>query len=231
MAAPVVLVHGAWHGAWCWERVIPLLEAQGIRATALNLPTCEPAPATATLADDAATLAAALDALDAPAVVVGHSYGGMVITEGAAGHQRARHLVYVAALMPDSGESTLTLAAATPNPDLIAAIEEQPGGRTSIKPETIGPLFYNDCDDATVAWATRHARSMCNTMGDAATRAAWRGIPSTYVICTGDRTILPELQRGMAARATATIEFATSHSPFASQPALLAGAIAGIARA
>lgn len=209
---------------------MPLLEARGIRTIALDLPTCDPSRRGTTLFDDAETLAAALDALDAPAVIVGHSYGGMVITEGAAGHRNARHLVYLAAFMPDAGESLNSLAS-VPNPGVVGAIAGQPDGRIALNPEAIGRLLYNDCEDATVAWAAERVRSMSGGFGEAVTGVAWRERPSTYVVCTSDRMVLPELQRRMATRASNTIEFPTSHSPFASRPALLADAIAAIATA
>ncbi len=231
MPAPVVLVHGAWHGPWCWERVTPLLEARGIHSVAVGLPTCDPSRAAATLYDDAASLATALDALDAPAVVVGHSYGGMVITQGAAGHPRARHLIYLCAFMPEEGESLDALALSAPNPDLFAAIEAGADQRQSVSADAVGPLFYNDCDGVTVAWAAARLRSMLGGFGEAITRVAWRDLPSTYIVCADDRAIPPDLQRRMAARAADTIEWQTSHSPFASQPALVADTIAAIAGA
>src|SRR5438067_970341 len=104
MAATVVLVHGAWHGAWCWTRVVEGLTARGVDAIAIDLPghgdSTEPL---GDLYGDAASLRAALDALDgSPAVVCGHSYGGAVVSLGAARHAAVRHVVYLAALMLDA---------------------------------------------------------------------------------------------------------------------------------
>ena len=109
MPATIVLVHGAWHGAWCWDRVVEGLAARGVDVVAVDLPghgaSRQPL---GDLHGDAAVVGRALDALDGPAVVCGHSYGGAVISEGAAGHPNVRHLVYLAALMPDAGESCST---------------------------------------------------------------------------------------------------------------------------
>lgn len=210
---------------------MPLLEARGVRCTAVALPTCDPSRTATTIEDDAATLASALDTLGGPAVIVGHSYGGAVMTQGAAGHPNARHLVYLCAFMPDTGESVNTLAGSLPNPDLFAAFVTEPGGRLSIQREAIGPQFYNDCDELTVGWAESRLRSMFGGLGDPVTRVAWRDVPSTYIVCSDDRAIPPDLQRRMSERASSTIEWATSHSPFASQPALVAETIAGIASA
>ena len=229
MTAPVVLVHGAWHGPWCWERVEALLRVRGIESHAVDLPTCQPERTATTLHDDAAMLAVALDALDGSAVVVGHSYGGMVITEGAAGHANARPLVYLAAFMPDKGESMNSLAISEPNPALFGAFGSQ-NGRSVLKPEAIGPVLYGDCDETTIDWAASRVRSMLGGASDAAVEIAWRNTPSTYVVCIQDRTVPPALQRRMAAHAGDVVEWDTSHSPFASRPDLVADLIESLTR-
>jgi pimeloyl-ACP methyl ester carboxylesterase len=230
-AAPAVLVHGAWHGPWCWERVVELLEPRGIEAHLVDLPSMDAgAGRVTTVHDDAAALRQTLDALDRPAVVVGHSYGGMVITEGAAGHANVKHLVYLAAFMPDAGESMIALLMRHPNPELMGAVRAGADGRTTLDPSSIGPGFYNDCDAETVSWAASRMRSMLSD-GNAPVRdAAWRTAPSTYVVCSGDRAILPELQRAMSAHAAHVIEWDASHSPFASQPDRVAALIERLAR-
>lgn len=229
--ATVVLVHGAWHGTWCWQRVEALLHARGITTHAVALPTCLPQPdAPATLADDAAALRATLDALDGPAIVVGHSYGGMVITEGAADHPAVKHLVYLAAFMPDIGETNVDLfLSVEPNQEFFAAIANHDDGWSSIPDQHVRTLFYGDCDDDTVAWASARLVSMRGGR-EPATATAWRAIPSTYVVTTEDRTIRPALQRVMSKHATNVIEWPTSHSPFASQPTLVADLLERLAR-
>jgi pimeloyl-ACP methyl ester carboxylesterase len=104
-------------------------------------------------------------------------------------------------------------------------------GRLTLNPASIGPALYNDCDEDVVAWANERLRSMLTDGADAVTAAAWSAIPSTYVVCTQDRVILPELQRKMAAHADELITWDTSHSPFASQPALVADLVERLARA
>ena len=230
--SPVVLVHGAWHGPWCWDRVTPLLHARGIDTVTVDLPSMDVnAGYVTTVHDDAKTLRAALDALDRRAVVVGHSYGGMVITEGAAEHAKVKHLVYLTAFMPDAGQSLNDLIAIKPLLDLAGMIRLAPDRRSTLDPSCIGPLFYNDCDDDTVAWAAARMRPMLSESNDAVTAAAWRSAPSTYVVCDEDRAIVPELQRHMSEHASEVIEWSTSHSPFASKPELVAGLCERLARA
>jgi pimeloyl-ACP methyl ester carboxylesterase len=230
-AAPVVLVHGAWHGPWCWDRVTPLLRERGIDAIAIDLPSMDVNAGHVTVHDDAKTLRKALDALDRPAVVVGHSYGGGVITEGAADHPMVKRLVYLAAFLPEVGESLNDLFSLVPNPHILGFIKPTDDGRTAPDPAMAGAVFYNDCDEATVAWATQQLRSMNMDGASPATAAAWHALPSTYVVCTQDRIILPELQRRMAERTNETVELDTSHSPFASRPELVADLLERLARA
>ena len=230
--SPVILVHGAWHGPWCWDRVTPLLDARGIEWQALDLPSMQREIDHVTdLHCDAAALRDALDGLDRPAVVVGHSYGGMVITEGAAGHPNARHLVYLAAFMPDAAESLNGLMGQAPNPAFIAGLRVDDERRMALAPEVVGPVLYGDCDEATGRWASQHLRSMQSAGSEAARAAAWHDVPSTYVICARDAAILPELQRSMAKRATNVVEWETSHSPFASRPELVADLLVSLAAA
>src|SRR3954470_8178352 len=110
MSATVVLVHGAWHGAWCFDRVLPLLEKAGVSAVAVDLPGhgADPGPVT-DLHGDADRVRSALDGIAGDAVLLGHSYGGAVITEAGV-HPAVRHLVYLCALALDAGESCMAAA-------------------------------------------------------------------------------------------------------------------------
>jgi pimeloyl-ACP methyl ester carboxylesterase len=219
---PIILVHGAWHGPWCWERVTPLLAARGIETHTVDLTTCCPDVPNASLHDDAAVVRHAIDAVGRDVIVVGHSYGGGVITEGAA-HPAVRRLVYLTAFMLDEEESPLSVMAQHPNPELSSSLVNRPDGRHGLPDAAIRDLFYNDCDDETVRWATSQMRTMsAGGIRDAPTAVAWRTIPSTYVVCTLDRAIPPELQRMFAARASEVVELESGHSPFASMPGRLA---------
>lgn len=229
--AAVVLVHGGWGGAWCWERVTPLLDARGIRWSAVDLPTCSSQPnAPAMLSDDAAVVRAAIDAVGGACVVLGHSYGGVVITEACAGHPSVRRLVYLAAFMPDAGESIGSLfASGEPNSDFLSAISTDADGWFTVSAETARDLFYHDCDADTVGWGTANCRPMRGG-GEPVTTAAWRGIPSTYVIAERDKVILRSLHRTMSARATDAISWDTGHAPYASRPELVADLLERLVR-
>lgn len=230
MAATVVLVHGAWHGAWCWDQVVDQLDARGVPTVALDLPghgaSTEPL---GDLATDAAALRTVLDGLDA-AVVCGHSYGGAVISDGAA-HPAARHLVYLAALLLDAGEScSASVAVAEPDGGtslLDGAIQAGDDGTVTLDPAVAPAALYHDCAPADVARAVaRLGPQAFASLTAEATHAAWRSVPSTYVVCRDDRAIPASLQRQLAARAGTVLEWPTSHSPFLSRPDLVVDLLA-----
>jgi pimeloyl-ACP methyl ester carboxylesterase len=237
MPATVVLVHGAWHGAWCWDRVVDGLRERDIDALALDLPghgdSSEPL---GDLYGDAAALRGTLDTLDGPAVVCGHSYGGAVVSLGAASHPAAKHLVFLAALMLDAGESC---AASVPEPpggapgpelELGRALRFSDDGTTITLDLDVAPgAFYADCSPSDTAWAVERlgghpAASLRQTIDT----AAWRDIPSTYVICEDDRALPVWLQRVLSERATNVVTWPTSHSPFLSRPELVVDLLADL---
>ncbi len=241
MTATVVLVHGAWHGAWCFDPVMPLLQGAGIDAIAIDLPGHgdDPGPL-GDLHGDAARVTETLDRIDGDVVLVGHSYGGAVITEAGV-HPNVRHLVYLCAFAIDAGESCMSAAIELSaehdisfdgdGPSLADAIVAQPDGTSTINPEVAAACFYDDCDPAVAnAAVARLGPQPVVTLGDTPTAVAWRERPSTYAVCTDDLAVPPALQRAMAARCTTSVEWPTSHSPFLSAPALVADLATGLAR-
>ena len=234
-AATVVLVHGAWHGAWCWDEVVAMLEDDGVTAVAVDLPGHgESGDPFGDLHDDAAAVRRAIDGLGgAPVVLCGHSYGGAVITEAGA-HPDVRHLVYLCAFNLDEGETCMTAAtdANMASTDLATSLQlDGTGERITIDPDRIVDTFYADCAPDVAAWATsKLGPHPLVTIQQTPTAIAWRDRPSTYAVCTEDRAIHPELQYALAARATHMVEWATSHSPFLSQPDLVAALLATLAR-
>jgi pimeloyl-ACP methyl ester carboxylesterase len=221
MDRTVVLVHGAWHGAWCWEGVIPPLDAAGVPVVAVDLPSVS--SPTATLHDDAACVRAALDAIDGKVVLVGHSYGGVVISEAGV-HPRVAQLVYLCAFALDVGESTQenSLTGGDGPSDLGAAIALADGVLT-IDAEQGAAAFYHDCSPEAAGAAIARLRPQSFTaLSGKVEAAAWREKPATYVVCTEDRALPVALQRSNAARVGESIDWPTSHSPFLSRPELVA---------
>jgi pimeloyl-ACP methyl ester carboxylesterase len=235
--ATVVLIHGAWHGAWCWDRVVPLLDAEDTPAVAVDLPghgaSTEPL---GVLYTHVAFVRDVLDAIDGPVVLCGHSYGGAVISEAAAGVDSVRHLVYLCAIVPDVGEPLDGVMADTVTPqqgrsELSDAMQMHDDGTMTLDLDASVPVFYADCADDDIAAARKQISAhSAASFGQPLRAAAWHDIPSTYVICTEDRAISPEFQRALATRTTTSVEWPTSHSPFFSRPDLLADLLIGLAR-
>ena len=226
----IVLVHGAFHGAWCFERVVPLLRDAGVNVIAVDLPGHgdDPGPFT-DLHGDAARVRSVLDAQDGPVVLLGHSYGGAVVTE-AGDHPAVAHLVYLCALALDEGEACSTVWVTDEEGTGIAgALVDRGDGTATLAPEGAARSLYNDCDDSTVAWAlARLGPQPLQNMAEVPAAVAWRGRPSTYVVCTADCAVPPTLQRALAKRCTTSVEWPTSHSPFLSRPELVADLLVGL---
>jgi len=216
----VMLVHGAFHGPWCFEEVIPGLEARGVRVVAPEL-------ALAGAAEDAADVRDLITGVDDDVLLLGHSYGGMVISRAAVGQDRVRHLVYLCALMTEGSEG---LPVGVPTPAMGEAIKIDETGAW-VDPAGAVDAFYADCSPATAAAAVARLRPMPASAlaADSGTPAAWRTIPSTYVVCSLDHTIHPDDQRAMAQRATEMVEWDASHSPFYSQPDLVVALLSDLA--
>jgi pimeloyl-ACP methyl ester carboxylesterase len=215
--ATVVLVHGAWHGAWCWDAVVAGLEARRVPVTAVELPLTS-------LADDVAATRAAIDGAGGPVVLCGHSYGGSVITE-AGDHPAVAHLVYLCAFALEPGESPANAApdAGAPSTDLGSALRiSEDGATVDLDRDGARAAFYQDCDPADADAALARLRPMAlGCLMTPVTKAAWRDRPSTYAVCTEDQAVHEDLQRVLAARCTTSVEWPTGHSPFLSRPELV----------
>ena len=177
---------------------------------------------------DADAVRAVLDEEDEPVVLVGHSYGGMVITDAASGHENAKHLVYVTSVMPERGESLASLGGSRePGPWMDPRRED---GTMGIKAELTPEAFMQDCDEEAVAGALeRLTRQSLAVFVQAPRGVAWREKPSTYVVCAEDRATPPEAQREYAKRAGSVVELPTGHHPMLSRPELLARVLAKVA--
>jgi pimeloyl-ACP methyl ester carboxylesterase len=162
-----------------------------------------------------------LDSIDGPSVLVGHSYGGQVISQASAGRDDVAHLVYVCAFMLDTGES-LFGALGGESPDWIEVVADGAATRSHRNAE----IFYADVDPAVAAAASaRLGLQSVPAFADELTGAGWHDTPSTYVVCEHDQAIPPPAQDAMSARAGTVHRLASSHSPFLSMPDAVAGIV------
>jgi pimeloyl-ACP methyl ester carboxylesterase len=215
----VVLVHGAFVDGSGWRAVYDLLTQHGYHVAVVQNPTLS-------LQGDAAATRLIIDAQDGPVVLVGHSYGGAVITE-AGTHDKVAALVYIAAFAPDKGESVNTLIAeATPGAPASPILPPAGGFMFQDRAKFPGS-FAGDLPAADAAFmADSQVPYGVDALAEPVTEPAWRSKPSWYLIATEDHMIPPSAQRAMAQRAGATtVDVAASHAVYMSQPAAVAALI------
>ena len=220
----VVLVHGGFVDGSGWQGVYDLLKADGFNVSVVQNQTLS-------LESDVETTHNVLDAQDGPAILVGHSYGGVVITE-AGSHERVAGLVYIAAFVPDAGESVNTLIADPPPGAPVPPILPPENGFLFLDREKFAESFAADVPaelaafmaDSQVPWGVE-------ALNGAVSEPAWRSKPSWYLVASDDRMIPPPAQRAMSERAGSTVvEAPGSHSIYVSQPRAVADLIARAAR-
>ncbi|MGW5606457.1 alpha/beta fold hydrolase [Streptomyces sp. NPDC003753] len=230
----IVLEHGAFADGSSWNGVIAALRADGYPVVAAANPLRGPA-------SDAAALRTVLDHIKGPKILVGHSYGGNVISEAATNDPQVKALVYVAAFLPAPGESALELTNKYPGSTLPAALDpvtyKQADGTTAtdlyIQQDKFHHQFAADVPATQAALMAAEQRPIAQAaLEEKATTAAWRTRPSWDIVTTEDLNIPPAVQRYMAKRAHAhTTEVAASHSVAVSHPHLVADVIERAARA
>lgn len=216
----VVLVHGAFADGSGWRGVYDRLIKAGHRVTIVQI-------ATHSLADDVRATKRALAAQDGPAILVGHSYGGVVITE-AGTDAKVAGLVYIAAFAPDKGESVSALTQNAPPGASAPPILPPQDGALFLDRAKFRAAFAADVDAATAEFmASSQAGWGLEALGGAITEPAWRTKPSWYLVATQDGMIPPDAQRGMSKRAGASVvEVKGSHAVYVSQPQAVADLIA-----
>jgi pimeloyl-ACP methyl ester carboxylesterase len=219
-----VLVHGGFVDGSGWRGVYDLLTAQGFKVTVVQNQTLS-------LESDVETTHNALDLQDGPAILVGHSYGGAVITE-AGRHERVAGLVYIAAFAPDAGESVSTLLAGLPPGGPMPPILPPQDGFLFLDREKFAASFAADLPAADAAFmADSQVPWGVEALDGKVSEPAWRSQPTWYMVTTEDRMIPPPLQRKMAERAgAAVVEAAGSHSIYVSQPGAVASLVGQAAR-
>jgi pimeloyl-ACP methyl ester carboxylesterase len=220
----VVFVHGACvrDGSWWWHATAELLARRGVPSVTPELPSCGesdgvPGAGGPGLPEDVAAVRRVLDASDEPTVVVAHSYGGIVVAEAAAGSGPVRHLLLVSSYLPEVGQSLSSFGDGSAAPFLDVDAD---GGTFGVRPEVAVATFLQDCDADTAAQAVRRlARQSLHVTGQPVRAAAWRQVPSTYLVCADDRGTPADRQREFARRAGAVVEIDAGHHPFLSRPA------------
>ncbi|MEG3129959.1 alpha/beta hydrolase [Pantoea cypripedii] len=215
----VVLVHGAFADGSSWNRVIPLLQSHHIKVIAVQLPLTS-------LQDDVAATQRAIDRAPGNVVLVGHSWGGTVITE-AGNNPRVKGLVYVAAFAPSVGQSTGDLAGSYPSPPGSAGIAKTPDGFLYLPAPTVAQDFAQDSPASQQKLLTvTQGPIRAAAFGDKVSHAAWTQKPSWYLVSTQDRMINPDLERAMAQRIHASVSsVAASHTSMLSHPTTVAQVI------
>jgi pimeloyl-ACP methyl ester carboxylesterase len=219
----IVFLHGLWADGSCFSKLIPALQAEGHQVIAAQY-------GLDTVAGDVAAVKAALGRVSSPAILVGHSYGGTLIT-AAGTDPRVAGLVYIAALAPDADETSQSLQAKFPTTDVFSHIEVA-DGRIWLKRDGV-VCFAGDLPEheQKLVWATQSvpAADLFNQKVDG---TAWRSKPSWYIVAAKDRTVHPELERFVAKRMGATTyEADSSHVPMLSKPSLVLDAIGNAANA
>lgn len=215
----IVLVHGAWANGSSWSKVIPILQKKGFHVTAVQNPLTS-------LKDDVATTRRAMTLQDGPMLLVGHSYGGAVITE-AGNDARVKGLVYVAAFAPDEGEALGEIGGAFPTPPGAADYRPDAGGFLKLTTKGVADNFAQDLSATDRAiLATVQGPTHASAFGQKITVAAWKHKPSWYIVAQNDRMISPDFERSMAKAIRATTsELAASHVVMLSHPAEVAEVI------
>jgi pimeloyl-ACP methyl ester carboxylesterase len=220
----VVLVHGAFADGSSWEKVIPLLQAKGLKVVAVQNPLTS-------LADDVTATQRVVDAQTGKVVLVGHSWGGTVITQ-AGTSDKIKALVYVAAFAPSEGQASGELGKDYPTPPGIATLQADAAGYLWLPADSVASNFAQDVSPATAALiAATQGPINSRAFGDATTVAAWKNKPNYYIVAAKDRMIAPELQQVFAKKLNATTTtLQTSHVPMVSQPAKVAEVIIAAAQ-
>ena len=218
----IVFAHGLWADGSCFSKLIPTLQAEGHEVIAAQ-------NSLDSLKGDVAAVHRALGRVSSPAILVGHSYGGTVIT-AAGTDERFTGLVYICALAPDGDETSQSLQDKFPRTDVFGHIEVA-DGRGWLKPSGIA-CFAGDLpeQEQKLVWATQGVPD-ADLFNQKLEGTAWRSKPSWYIVGKDDRTVHPELQRFVAKRMNASVhEVASSHVPMLSQPEFVIDVIRSAAK-
>ncbi len=220
----VVFVHGACvkDGSWWWHRTAELLSERDVASEAPALPSCGETGGRPVRRDRGSARMSPRSgecstASDEPAVVVAHSYGGIVVAEAAAGVDAVRHLLLVSSYLPEAGQSLSSFGGEEPAPFLDI---DPAGGTFTVRPDALAETFLQDCGPEIQRQATeKTARQSLAVLEQPVRSAAWQQVASTYLVCAEDRGTPAERQREFGRRAGSVVEIDAGHHPFLSQPA------------
>ena len=207
MMKSILLVHGAWHGAWCWNLVEKELKNKGVDVRSLDLPFTG-------VKDDIASVSNALKDIDNEVILLGHSYVGIVISSAAEAKENVDQLIYLSAILLEPGES-IQLDGSKIQIDVDENLISE------VKKSSAIPAFYGDVDPKLAKASMELLRPFPIVSGSQGIGEAWREKYSTYIVCQEDKAIPPELQYVMAKKADRIIEWQCGHSPFLSKPKLV----------
>ena len=207
----IVLVHGAWADGSSWNKVIPILQNAGHNVIAVQLPEHS-------LADDVETVKRAIEHIGGPAILVGHSYGGSVITDAGYNNPNVTGLVYVAAFAPDEGQSLSNFVDLAKLPKDLLIFDS--GGFVYINPAMFPGAFAHDVDPAEAAvMAIVQKPINQSVLGEKSGPPAWKQLPTWYQISEGDHMIPPDAERLFAKQMNATtLSINSSHASPVSHP-------------
>ncbi|MEV5388315.1 alpha/beta hydrolase [Streptomyces sp. NPDC052721] len=212
------LVHGAWHGAWCWEKLTALLDAEGWRVRTIDLPSVG---GTAGVQHDVQQLLQELRRIDGPVVIVAHSYGGVPVSQAAADAGNVSRIVYLSGIQLDVGESVMGFAG--------APVPQEPRDLEPVPADPIA-VFYGDAPRPEAEQAVKRlVPQSTKSLWDVLTKAAWHTVPSTYIICEDDQALPVQVQQVLAKRSDVVHRIPGDHSPFLSRPGELAALLSRIA--
>ncbi|MGD0853925.1 MAG: alpha/beta fold hydrolase [Acidimicrobiales bacterium] len=213
-----LLVHGGWSGAWCWQKLAHEFDRRAIKWIAIDLPSSKKGAKPSTdLAADAATVASTVHR-DGHYILVGHHYGGAVVTEVAPRIPNLERIIYIAALVPKEGQSATETARAVRVPTKLDEAIEVDGEYLRLNRNIAAAALYSDCPAVIASWAVDKLTPQTVASFRSRRSSADCDVESLYIRCTLDRALDPLLQEHMADRCDIVFDLASDHSPFLSQP-------------
>jgi pimeloyl-ACP methyl ester carboxylesterase len=220
-----LLVHGGWGGAWYWQKLAAEFDRHRIKWISIDLPSSKNgAKPTTDLASDAAAVASTVRR-DGHYILVGHDYGGAVVTEVAPRIPNLERIVYVAALVPKEGQSAIEAARTVRVPTKLDEVIEVDGEYLRLNRNLAAAALYSDCPAVIASWAVDKLSTQTAVSFRSKRTSADCDVDSLYIRCTLDRALDPLLQEHMSERCDVVFDLASDHSPFLSQPTNLLEAI------